>query len=140
MLQSGALEQDWCAGPSRDPIFGVNTKLVDPAYHWYCGIGLGATPDGYALIELGDSYADLKPVIARYRRYPAHMYFPYPHDLLSSATAVSDAKTRAYLKMEFGRDCLDRFPRLDAVNSVCAAAMRNNTLKRHFGLLSIIIA
>ncbi|HUO03785.1 MAG TPA: hypothetical protein VMU16_01185 [Candidatus Binataceae bacterium] len=93
-LESGGLKESWCAGE-------VSNSAVDAVHHWFCGIEIGGTTNGNVRIGLPGAYADLKPVIDRYRNFAHHIFFPFPRDLLSPTASEPAANEQAFLELEF---------------------------------------
>ncbi|MGH7813054.1 MAG: hypothetical protein ACREQI_03525 [Candidatus Binataceae bacterium] len=100
-LESGALKESWCAGEVTDPATGNPIPLVSAAHHWFCGAAIGGTPHGDAIIGIPGVYADLAPVIDRYRNAARHIYFPFGRDLLNPRVPAPRPGDRAFLEMEF---------------------------------------
>ncbi|MGH7814155.1 MAG: hypothetical protein ACREQI_09155 [Candidatus Binataceae bacterium] len=101
-LQAGLLKPSWCAGEKHDLFTGMPVLLADPHSDWFCFALLSGRPDGRRLVVgLLDRYANLGAAAARYRGAANHIYFPYPHDLLSPGAATPPAGRQAALQMEF---------------------------------------
>ncbi|MGH7813053.1 MAG: hypothetical protein ACREQI_03520 [Candidatus Binataceae bacterium] len=100
-LQSGALKGSWCAGERIDPASGKKIQVLDSAHHWFCGVEIGGTPYGDAIVGMRGTYADLAPVIARYRKLARHIYFPFPRDLLRPGVPPPHPDELAFIRIEF---------------------------------------
>jgi len=103
-LQSGSLEETWCAGEITDAATGGRIPLTDANHHWFCGIEIGGTSTGNVMIGIPGSYSDIESIVDRYRGMAQHIYFPIPNDLLSPHAIRPAGSHAAFLKMEFDRN------------------------------------
>jgi len=103
-LKEGFLMPAWCVGPMIGYFSGKNEKSAYPRSHSFCRSGLGGTSGGLVSIGVYGRYADLEPAINRYRGLAAHIFFPYPNDLLSRGAAPPPPNQWALLEMEFSKD------------------------------------
>ncbi|HVN63220.1 MAG TPA: hypothetical protein VMT58_01185, partial [Candidatus Binataceae bacterium] len=103
LVHDGALDANWCAGATFGdfPLETGKTKIVRLGSHWFCGLRVGATPDGKAIAGYFGSYEALAPTVARLRKRAAHIYFPFPNDLLSPGAATPSDNSLAGMTFVF---------------------------------------
>ncbi|MGH7812939.1 MAG: hypothetical protein ACREQI_02930 [Candidatus Binataceae bacterium] len=101
-LQRGLLKPSWFVGSTINPysLKPMGAPLGQPGF-LYKGAWFGGTRGGNLRIVIHGSYADLEPVIARFRGTALHIYFPYPNDLLSPTAAEPGPNHKWELEMDF---------------------------------------
>ncbi|MGH7814415.1 MAG: hypothetical protein ACREQI_10505 [Candidatus Binataceae bacterium] len=104
-LQLGALKPQWFVGSTADVYTGKTVAAAPGSKGFlYTGAWMGGTADGRAKVVIRGTYNDLAPVIGRYRKFAAHVYFPYPNDLLPPGAAIPPRNQPLYLEMDFDRE------------------------------------
>jgi hypothetical protein len=101
--QHGLLPASWLTGPTMAGGSILDNPVTDSSGRYYCGAWLGPMRDGRPSVGVFGPYAALEPIIARYRLSAAHIYFPYPHELLAPEVAPPQPDTRALMVIVFDR-------------------------------------
>ncbi len=101
----GALRR---TGPTILPgwLTGGNDTVMNSTKNSYCGAWLGQAADGRPGLGLYGTYAVLEPIMRRYQQDAVHIYFPYPHDLLSAGATLPRPDAHSSMLVVFDRDQL----------------------------------
>ncbi|HVN63199.1 MAG TPA: hypothetical protein VMT58_01070, partial [Candidatus Binataceae bacterium] len=107
-VERGFLKAAWCPGPTEDVFTGEKAKSTGSglADHWFCGVWLGATPEGRTTIGIYGTYDELEPALAELRGKVSRIYFPYPRDLLAPGTSTPPPNARGLMQVVFSREQL----------------------------------
>jgi hypothetical protein len=99
----GLLPASWITGPTGTGSAIVDNPVDDSDGRYRYGAWLGAMENGRIGVGVYGSYAALEPLIERYRRSAAQVYFPYPRRL--DQHALTDK--RGLMVLEFDRADLE---------------------------------